>query len=235
LIGPKKLKSAPFFGQDTPPLPGGSQRRGGERGWLLAGVARLGILRLARTRRSAVSVEIAAVAIPFFMLLLGSFEVSYDAFVQSAMNYAVSEAARDIWIGNAQGNMTSPAFVTNFVCPKVGFMLDCSLITMRVTPIRPITSNDFWQTMTTPPVGPGPLPYYSTGTGRSATLTTNSWSVCTGGPGEAVLVEGVYAGPTFVGGFIPSMVVNTASGLVHPTYAAQGFINQTTFIATAAC
>jgi len=175
----------------------------------------------------------AAVAIPFFMLLLGSFEVSFDAFMQSAMNYAVSEGSRQIWIGKAQGSMSSTNFVTNYVCPAIGFMVDCSLITMRVQPIRPITSNDFWQFMTN--ASPGPLPYYSTGTGRSATLTTNTWAVCTGGPGEAILVEAVYAGPTFVGGFIPSFVVNTASGLVHPTYAAQGFVNQTTFTATAAC
>jgi Flp pilus assembly protein TadG len=198
----------------------------------MASVARLAIVRLARSRRSSVSVEMAAVAIPFFMLLLGSFEVSFDAFMQSAMNYAVSEGSRQIWLGNAQGSMSSANFVTNFVCPTIGFMVDCSLITMRVQPIRPITSNDFWQFMNS--FSPA-LPSYSTGTGRSATLTTSSWTVCTGGPGEAVLVEAVYAGPTFVGGFIPAFVVNTANGLVHPTYAAQGFINQTTFTATGAC
>ena len=199
---------------------------------LLAGVAQLAVVRVVRSRRSSVSVEMAAVAIPFFMLLLGSFEVSYDAYIQSAMNFAVSEGSRQIWLGNAQGSMSSTNFVTNYVCPNVGFMVDCSLITMRVQPIRPITSNDFWQFMNS--FSPK-LPSYSTGTGRSATLTTSTWAVCTGGPGEAVLVEGVYTGPTFVGGFIPTFVVNTASGLVHPTYAAQGFVNQTTFTATGAC
>jgi Flp pilus assembly protein TadG len=209
------------------------RRRRFTRSGLLASVAQLGIVRLARTRRSAVSVEMAAVAIPFFLLLLGSFEVSYDAYMQSAMNYAVSEGSREIWLGHAQGSMSSLNFVTTYVCPKVNFMVDCSLLTMRVQPIRPITTNDFWQFMTN--ASPGPLPYYSTGTGRAASLTTNTWAVCTGGPGEALLVEAVYAGPTFVGGFIPTFVVNTASGLVHPTYAAQGFVNQTTFTATGAC
>jgi len=175
----------------------------------------------------------AAVAIPFCMLMLGAFEVSYDSYMQSAMNFAVSEGSRQIWIGNAQGPMSSTNFVTNFVCPSVGFMIDCTLITMRVSPVRPVTSNDFWQFMKN--ASPGPLPYYSTGTGRSASLTTNTWSVCTGGPGEGVLVEAVYAGPTFVGGFIPNFVVNTASGLVHPTYAAQGFVNQTNFTTTSVC
>jgi Flp pilus assembly protein TadG len=201
----------------------------------MAGVARLGrapggVMQLLRTRRSAVSVEMAAVAIPFFMLLLGSFEVSYDSFVQSALNLAVNEASREIWIGKAQGTMTSASFVTNFVCPSVSFMLDCSLITMRVQPIRPITTTDFYGFMTA-----NHLPSYQTGSGRTGSLTTSTWAVCTGGPGDAVLVEAVYAGPTFVGGFIPAFVVGTASGLVHPTYAANGFINQTTYTTTSVC
>jgi Flp pilus assembly protein TadG len=197
---------------------------------LLASVARLAVVRLARTRRSAVSVEMAAVAIPFCIMLLGSFEVSYDAFMQSALNYAVNEASRQIWIGNAQGSMSSTSFVTSYVCPAVNFMIDCSLLTMRVQPVRPITTTDFYVFMTA-----NHLPSYSTGTGRSATLTTSTWAVCTGGPGEAVLVEAVYAGPTFVGGFIPSFIVGTASGLVHPTYAANAFVTQTTYTTTSVC
>jgi Flp pilus assembly protein TadG len=223
------LKFAPFF--DTTTEPGATTpRRPGARSRLLASAARLAIVRLARTRRSAVSVEMAAVAIPFCMLMLGSFEVSYDAFMQSAMNMAVNEASRQIWVGNAQGNMSSLSFVTNYVCPAVGFLVDCSLLTMRVQPVRPITTTDFYAFMTA-----NHLPSYSTGSGPSATLTTSTWSVCTGGPGEAVLVEAVYAGPTFVGGFIPSFVVGTASGLVHPTYAANAVIIQNTITTTAVC
>ncbi|MEJ0047721.1 MAG: hypothetical protein WDN04_17535 [Rhodospirillales bacterium] len=126
--------------------------------------------------------------------------------------------------------MSSSSFVSNFICPSVSFMLDCSLLTVRVQPIRPTTTNDFYLFMTS-----NHLPSYSTGSGRTGSLTTGTWSVCTGGPGDAVLVEAVYSGPTFVGGFIPAFVVNTAAGLVHPTYAANGFINQTTFTTTSVC
>jgi Flp pilus assembly protein TadG len=227
------LKTSLFFSTAPQPTEENPRRSWLSRGDLLASVAQLAIVRLARSKRSSVSVEMAAVAIPFFMLMLGSFEVSYDSYMQSAMNFAVSEGARQIWLGKAQGSMSSANFVNGFVCPAVGFMVDCSLLTMRVQPVRPVTSNDFWQFMTN--ASPGPLPYYSTGTGRSATLTTATWAVCTGAPGEGVLVEAVYAGPTFVGGFIPSFVVNTASGLVHPTYAAQGFVSQTNFTTTATC
>src|ERR1700679_4246312 len=60
----------------------------------------LGSLRaLGRTRRSAVAMEMAAVALPFCMLLLGTFEVAFDLYVQSAMNLAMGEAARAVWIG----------------------------------------------------------------------------------------------------------------------------------------
>ena len=55
--------------------------------------------------------------------------------MQSAMNMAVNEASRQIWIGNAQGSISSPSFVKTYVCPAVGFMVDCSLITMRAQPV----------------------------------------------------------------------------------------------------
>jgi hypothetical protein len=187
---------------------------------------------LARCRRSSVTLQLSIIAIPFFLLALGAMEVSYDLYIQAALNFAVSEATRQIWTGTAQGSLSSTSFVNSYVCPTLGGMVDCSLITMRVRPVRPFSSTDFWGFMNL-----YSLPNYQTGSGKSGTLSIGdgTWTVCTGDPGDAVLVEAVYTGPTFVGGFVPTFVVTYGGALVHPTYASSAFVNQTGFTSTAGC
>jgi Flp pilus assembly protein TadG len=172
-----------------------------------------------RTRRSAVAMEMAMVALPFCLMLLGTFEVTFDLYVQSAMNLAVSQAARNVWIGAVQGPMTSASFVTQAVCPTLGSLLSCTGVIANVHPIS--QTSDFWNT---------PPPPYTDG----SNLTVGTWTVCTGGPGQFVLVQLVYAGPTFVGLFIPTFTLNYSGVPVHPTYTSAAFVNQP-FTATSTC
>jgi len=176
---------------------------------------------LRRTKRSAVSLELAIAALPFFLLFLGTMEISYDLYVQSAMNYIVNQTALQIFEGNAQehdGTTGGSAFVSTYVCPLAAALLECTKIQMNIHPV-PATSSDFYNYMQG-------LPSYVTGSGPGATLNTNNWSVCTGGPSVPVMLQAVYPGPTFIGAFIPDFVVTYAGGLVHPTYATQAFVNQ---------
>jgi Flp pilus assembly protein TadG len=172
-----------------------------------------------RTRRSAVAMEMAAVALPFFMLLLGTFEVAFDLYVQSALNLAADAAARNIWTGKVQGAMTSDGFVTAAVCPTIGSLLNCSAVHANVHPISFAT--DFWFYTAQP---------YTDGTN----LTVDSWTVCTGQPGSYVLMQLAYAGPTFVGLLIPSFTLKYNSILVHATYTSVALVNQN-FTATSTC
>ncbi len=183
-----------------------------------------------RTRRSVVSVEIGFIALPFLMLLLGMMEVSYDMYVQSAMNLAAAQSMRLIWTGQVQGPISSTSFVTNNLCPIMSGLIDCNLVTVRAQKIAGFPTTDFWTFMTS-----NHLPNYQTGSGSTGSLNTAGWAVCTGGPGAAVLFEIVYAGPTFVGGLLPVWSVNNAGTRVHPTYAAAGFVNQAGFTVTATC
>ena len=172
-----------------------------------------------RTRRSAVAMEMAVVALPFCLLMLGTFEIAFDLYVQSAMNLAVGQAARNVWVGNVQGPMVSTSFVTAAVCPTISSLLNCGSIIANVHPIS--QTSDFWNT---------PPPAYTDGTN----LTVGTWTVCTGGPGQYVLVQLVYAGPTFVGLFIPSFTLKYNGVPVHATYTSAAIVNQP-FTATSTC
>lgn len=194
-------------------------------------LAKRGWRNLVRERRSTVALQLSIIAVPFFLLLLGSMEISYDMYVQAAMNMAVTTGMRAIWTGTAQGPIASTDFVTNYICPKMGGMIDCSLISIRGTKLASFATTDFYAYMKN-----NSLPSYQVGTGTSGSLTTNSWTtVCTGGPGAAVLLEIVYAGPTFLGGLVPAWAVTSGGGLVHPTYASAAWVNQTGFTVTTVC
>ncbi len=171
--------------------------------------------RFARTRRSAVSMELAIIALPFFLLFLGTMEVAYDLFVQSALNSAVTATARQIYDGTVQdvdGSAGGATFVSTYLCPNVSAMLQCGLIQVNIHPLA--TGTDFYS-MT--------VPAFETGAGPSYTLATNTWSVCTGNSGVPVLFQAVYAGPTFVGGLFPKFVVTYNGAYIHPTYTSDAF------------
>lgn len=195
-----------------------------------------GVMReFARTRQSAVATELAIIALPFFLLLLGTLEVGFDTYVQAALNGAVILTARDISDGAAQSYDTSQGgtakFVPNYMCPHLGGLLECGNIQVN---IQRLTAADLASTASGFYTAVNTATPYITGLGTAGSLQTAGWSVCTGGENNPVYFQAVYIGPTFVGGLAHSFVVTYKGGLIHPTYASEGFVNQG-FVATVSC
>ncbi len=167
---------------------------------------------LRRGDRSAVAMELGIIAIPFFTMFLGVMEMSYDLYVQAALNNAVETAARGVQVGQSQGNTneTSNTFIAASVCPNLGGLLDCNLLTVGVVPI------------------PAPYNYFSLPLANQLTQaeSNSGGGICTGLGGQMMVLKAWYDGPTFVGMLIPAFTTTYNATLVHVTTATAGFVNE---------
>jgi Flp pilus assembly protein TadG len=169
------------------------------------------IVGLSRQRRGVVALEFALVVIPFFVIVLGVMELSYDLFVQAALNYAVSTAARSVQVGSTQGTSgeSSSTLAAAAVCPAVAGLLSCGNIIVGVTPIT--AGSD----------------YYTDSSALSlAKAASAGGAVCTGVSGQMMLITAWYTGPSFVGALIPGFTTSYGGSLVHLTTASAGFVNE---------
>ncbi len=158
------------------------------------------------------AVELGIIAIPFFMTFLGIMEMSYDLYVQAALNNAVEVAARGVQVGSQTGSSgeNSNTFIAAAVCPNLGGLLDCSLLTVGVAPI-PTGFNYF------------SLPVQDQLTQGEATAGNG---ICTGTAGQMMVLKAWYDGPTFVGLLIPSFSTTYNGVWTHVTTASSGFVNE---------
>jgi Flp pilus assembly protein TadG len=167
---------------------------------------------LRRGDRSAVSLELGIIAVPFFVMFLGTMEVSYDLFVQSELDNAVNIAARSVQVGNSQGAASekSSKFVSSLVCPLISGALDCGLLTVGVGPV-PSGSNYYtypWQTVLT------------------QSSATSGTGICTGTGGQMMILAAWYDGPTFLGLLVPYFSTQYNNTTVHLTTASAAFVNE---------
>lgn len=83
--------------------------------------------RFARAKRGSAAVEFALVAVPFFLLTFGMAEVSMLGFVQTSLDFAVSETGRLIRTGQAQSGGMGAAEIEGILCQEVTkyAALDC--------------------------------------------------------------------------------------------------------------
>ena len=172
---------------------------------------------LRRGDRSAVAVEMGIVAIPFFMMFLGTMEMSYDLYVQAALNNAVEVAARGVQVGNGQDakGEKGNAFVAASVCPNLGGLLDCDLLVAGTVDI------------TTSGMGPDYFSYLSQQPDPFTEAdATNGTNTCSGVGGHLIMLRAWYNGPTFVGLLIPSFTSIYNGAAVHITVAQAGFVNE---------
>lgn len=198
---------------DTPGADAQAARKAARRS-----MARRAAAWLRRGERSAVALELGIIAIPFFMMFLGVMEVSYDLYVQASMDNAVDTAARAVQIGTATGQSgeNSATFTAANVCSNLGGLLDCSLLTVGVVPI---------------PTG---LNYYTfpIATQLTQSAATNGTGICTGQPGQMMVLKAWYDGPSFVGLLVPSFTTQWTppgaqhSQTVHVTSSTAGFVNE---------
>jgi pilus assembly protein Flp/PilA len=167
---------------------------------------------LRRGDRSAVALELGIIAIPFFTMLLGVMELSFDLYVQAALDNAVETAARSVQVGAAVGTAseTSSAFLAASVCPNLGGLLDCAMLTVGVAPV------------------PSGFNYYSLPVQNQLTQAeaNNGTGICTGVAGQMMVLKAWYDGPTFVGLLVPSFTTTYNDQVVHVTTASAGFVDE---------
>jgi Flp pilus assembly protein TadG len=166
-------------------------------------------------RRAAVMLEFAIVGPPFLLCLVFMMEIGYDLYAQEMLDYGVQTAARQIQLGNAQGN-TQATFMSTYFCPAVSGFLVCSNITVNVQPIAASNTS---------------ATYYSNATSGAYPVTsghvnTGGFTYCPGGPSQLMLATAVYTSPSVVALFVPSLATNFGAGFVRVTMSAAAFVNE---------
>lgn len=180
------------------------------------------------SRRGAVALEFAILAIPLFTWILFIFELSYDLFQQEALDYAVHGAVRQIQTGNASSLTSGAAFIADYVCGATKGLLECPNIWLRVAAVT-----DF-----APPNTNGAVPmsgstldlsHYTNLAGANAGGSqTAPQPYCVASPSQPIMVSAVYVGPTFVGSLLPGLmsVTGPSGALVHATLSTAGFVTE---------
>ena len=107
-------------------------------------------MRRQAARAGTVALEFALIGTSFFGLLLFVFELGFILYAQTALDFAVKEAARQMQTGQqtiADGASQS-SFQSAVLCPYLGGLLSCSNV---VVTLQPVTT---FQSPTTPPSPP---------------------------------------------------------------------------------
>lgn len=180
-------------------------------------------LGLIHDRRCVVSVEFAILAIPFFAMMLGLMEMGYDLYTQAVLDTVVTQAARQIQVGNVVGfaGETSNELAAKLICPNLRGWLVCQNLTVGVLPLPTVTPTSTVQ-----------QDYYTARDviSYSAASATTGGQISTGTGGQMMLLAAWYNGPSFVGQLIPAfgtvVSINGALTRVHVTYASAGFVNE---------
>jgi len=81
--------------------------------------------RFAHDRRGAAAVEFAMIAAPFFFLIFGLLEVCLIFIMTTIMENAISEAARPLRTGEAQGAGMTEVQFRQAVCAELFEILEC--------------------------------------------------------------------------------------------------------------
>ena len=166
-----------------------------------------GLMSAWRDVRAAAALEFAIVAMPFILALLFVFELSYDLFVQEALDSGLHQAVRQIQTGSAQNVTNGAAFITKYLCPAVAGLLSCSGLYINVQKLSLTYPQDYWNATT------GKLPVNAGALNLSG---FSSASFCNSGPSEMLLVQAIYVSPTFVGGVLPNVMSWSYGGsIVH--------------------
>lgn len=136
-------------------------------------------VRLRRRRDGAVSVELAIVAVPFLMLLIGVFELALLLLAATALEDATQKAARDIRTGEFQtrGQPTEAQFET-LVCGGMSWLPACGerlLVDTRAYPSLSAMSSGLQQ-----PVDPEEPCFEAGGPGQIVLVRTQlRWRIVT--------------------------------------------------------
>ena len=81
---------------------------------------------LCRNQRGATMVEFALVAVPFFVLLYGAFEISFIYWANQELENASSHGARLIRTGQAQAGAMTQAQLKTEICSRTAVLVGCA-------------------------------------------------------------------------------------------------------------
>jgi hypothetical protein len=156
--------------------------------------------QILRDTRAVTSIEFAAVALPFFTLIMGTMAVGLWFFAASAMDVAVYGAARQIQtgqLGSSLSGMSPGSFGSNYVCANI--------TQVAQNPILPCDAHNpqmgvavvgnFLDLLTKHEVSPKTatkpeVDYWTLG-------SLNTPVLCVPGAGEVVYVQATYTLPVF--------------------------------------
>lgn len=84
--------------------------------------------RFGKAQRGSAAIEFAMVVVPFFLLTCGTAEVALVGLAQSSLNFAVSDAARQIRTGQAQQGGLDQAAIEQMICDRLNnfMMMSCT-------------------------------------------------------------------------------------------------------------
>ncbi len=178
--------------------------------------------------QGATALEFAILSIPYFMLVLGVCEVSFDLFLQEATDLALQEATRSIEVGLSQGSANEAGFVKTYVCNSTaGSLLICTNFHIKVQTIavtngpNGISSTDF----SNAPNANGSVPM----SGHTLDLSSydGATSFCNAPAGSLILVSAIYVGPSFLSGLMPFVFNQTYNGKpVHAVLSQVGIASE---------
>ncbi len=90
------------------------------------------VARWLRNDRGATAIEFAIVAVPFFMLVLGTIGIGLYFFTTNSLEHGVEAAARKIRTGEAQKSGLTVGDFKQSVCDGAGSYIDCSKLSVLV-------------------------------------------------------------------------------------------------------
>jgi Flp pilus assembly protein TadG len=88
---------------------------------------RKSVRRFGKAKGGSAAVEFGLIAVPFFLMLIGSLEVAMLGFAQTSLDFAVSNAGREIRTGRVQQGGVSAAEIRQELCTQVNnfMVLNC--------------------------------------------------------------------------------------------------------------
>jgi len=83
-------------------------------------------LRLWRDQAGASLIEFSAIALPFFILLYGTFEIGFVYWANQELEHAAGQAARLVRTGQVQASALSQAQLTAQICSQTAVLFACT-------------------------------------------------------------------------------------------------------------
>jgi Flp pilus assembly protein TadG len=149
-------------------------------------------LRRRAARAGSVALEFALIGSTFLALLVFVFELGFDLYAQTSLDYAVKQAARQMQTGQqtVANGTTQTSFQTLVFCPFLSSFLSCAGVVVTLQPVST------FQTPVTPPTPP------------FSNITVNP-----GGTGKLMLLQAYYNPPIPLWPLNVTTLVGTAAYL----------------------